>query len=195
MAGFSFSKYHEKLSQAGIASRTAESRAWFFDKLRRLGMLDRKKLLNDNRANAKTRPLAGRMFMFFYDPKGKEELPYYDKFPLIIMVGPAKGGFYGLNLHYLPLRLRAIFFDHLLDYTNNDKYDHTTKFKLTYNLLSGMAKLKHFAPCFKHYLYAHVTSRPVEVPSTDWEIAVFMPTHNFAKASSSTVWKESKSMI
>ena len=47
------------------------------------------------------RPSAGRMSMFFYDPKFKKELPYYDRFPLTILVEPAPGGFYGLNLNYL----------------------------------------------------------------------------------------------
>jgi hypothetical protein len=40
----------------------------------------------------------GSMQMFFYDPKTKETLPYYDTFPLVVVVGPAEGGFYGLNL-------------------------------------------------------------------------------------------------
>lgn len=189
--GFTFEKYHEKLSASGIAARTDASRAWFFDKLKRLSNIDRKKLLKDQALNPVQRPLPGRMFMFFYDPKGKEELPYYDRFPLIIMVGKAKGGFYGLNLHYLPNKLRAIFFDKLLSFTNNQKYDESTKFRLTYNMLSSAASLKYFAPCFKHYLFAHLRSIPVEVPSTDWEIAVCLPTWKFVGNDKTGVWKES----
>ena len=60
--------------------------------------------------------------MYFYDPKHKETLPYYDRFPLIIMVGPAPRGFIGLNLHYLPLATRAKFLDALLGTINNEKY-------------------------------------------------------------------------
>jgi len=189
--GFSFEKYHDQLSASGIAARTNQSRAWFFDKLKGLSNIDRKKLLKDQALNPMHRPLPGRMFMFFYDPKGKEELPYYDRFPLIIMVGKAKGGFYGLNLHYLPNKLRALFFDKLLSFTNNNKYDETTKFKLTYNMLSSAASLKYFAPCFKHYLFSHLRSVPVEVPSTDWEIAVCLPTWKFVGNDKTGVWKES----
>ena len=36
------------------------------------------------------RQIVGSMQMFFYDPKTKDTLPYYDKFPLAIIVGPAK---------------------------------------------------------------------------------------------------------
>ena len=55
------------------------------------------------------------MNMFFYDPKHKDTLPYYDRFPLSVIIGPAKGGFYGLNLHYLPPVLRAKMLDALMD--------------------------------------------------------------------------------
>lgn len=189
--GFTFEKYHDQLSKSGIDARTNASRAWFFDKLKGLSNIDRKKLLKDQALNPVHRPLPGRMFMFFYDPKGKEELPYYDRFPLVIMVGKAKGGFYGLNLHYLPNRIRAIFFDKLLSFTNNDRYDETTKFRLTYNMLASASSLKQFAPCFKHYLFSHLRSVPVEVPSTDWEIAVCLPTWKFVGSDKATVWKES----
>ena len=49
----------------------------------------------------------GAMYMYFYDPKFKDQLPFYDTFPLVLPFGPAKGGFYGINVHYLPYLLRA----------------------------------------------------------------------------------------
>ena len=44
---------------------------------------------------------AGRMSMFFYDPKFKNRLPYYDTFPLVLPLETMRGGFIGLNFHYL----------------------------------------------------------------------------------------------
>ena len=38
------------------------------------------------------RPSAGRMSMFFYDPKHKARLPYWDTFPLVLPLEPMKGG-------------------------------------------------------------------------------------------------------
>lgn len=133
--------------------------------------------------------------MFFYDPKTKERMPYYDEFPLIIMVGPAEGGFYGLNLHYLSPRLRALFFDELMEYMNNDKYDETTRFRLTYNLLSKSRKLRLFEPCFKRYLFSQVQSKTVEVPPSEWEIAMFLPTDSFVGADRQTIWKETRQFL
>jgi hypothetical protein len=139
------------------------------------------------------------MFMFFYDPKHKETLPYYDSFPLVIVLKPAEGGFLGLNLHYLPPVLRAKFLDALLEVTNNNRYDDTTKFKLTYNALQRAAKMKYFKPCIKHYLTDQVRSRFAMVPAPEWEIAVFLPTADFnsqgKKYSINKVYADSSNMI
>jgi hypothetical protein len=111
------------------------------------------------------------------------------------IVGPADGGFYGLNIHYLPPTLRARFLDSLLDITNNKKYDETTKFQLSYGLLSRTAKMKYFKPCFKHYLNKHVQSQFAQVQAPEWEIATFLPTASFEKASAQQVYKDSRRML
>jgi hypothetical protein len=143
----------------------------------------------------KNRSLVGSMNMFFYDPKHKDTLPYYDKFPLAIIVGPAAGGFYGLNLHYLPAILRAKFLDALMDITSNKSYDETTKFELSYKMLTASARMKFFKPCYKHYLNAHVKSRFARVPAPEWEIATFLPTADWQKSSGNKVYKDSRNMI
>ena len=132
------------------------------------------------------------MCMFFYDPKGKDTLPYYDRFPLAIILGPAQGGFYGLNLHYLPPVLRAQFLDALLDITNNKSYNQSTKFGVTYDLLQRSSKFKYFKPCLKHYLSDHVRSKFAFVQAPEWEIATFLPTSDFAKVSANKVYTDSR---
>jgi hypothetical protein len=190
-----FSKIQSDAERAGLLPRTKSSRDWFLRKIRSMSKISSSRILNDDLLEIRNKPLIGRMFMFVYDPKGKETLPYYDKFPLIIMVGPAKKGFYGLNLHYLPPRQRAVFFDRLLDYTTNKKYNESTRFRLSYDMLNSTAKLRAFAPCFKHYLYDHVSSKTVEVMPPEWEIALFLPTDSFAKSTNSSIWQKTKSLI
>lgn len=181
--------------RAGITPRTQQSRDWFRRRVSNMRRVNRNALMREEPVQLSNREIVGSMYMFFYDPKGKKELPYYDSFPLVIVIGPADGGFLGLNLHYLPPILRAKFLDSLLDYTNNKKYDETTRFRLSYNLLQRAARMKYFKPCIKHYLNDQVRSRFARVPAPEWEIATFLPTADFQKGSKSKVYSDSRRMI
>lgn len=178
----------------GLTLRTKESREWFRKRVANLRP-NRSELMKEEPIQLKNRQVVGSMYMFFYDPKHKETLPYYDSFPLVIVVGPAEGGFYGLNLHYLPPTLRAKFLDALLEITNNRLYDESTKFDLSYKMLQRASKMKYFKPCFKHYLSKHVRSRFAMVEAPEWEIATFLPTADFQKASRAQVYADSKRKI
>ena len=131
------------------------------------------------------------MYMYFYDPKHKKTLPYYDRFPLTIMIEPAPGGFYGLNLHYLAPGVRAKFLDELMKTAPKNITD-KSRLKLRYELLQSTKKFKEFEPCFKHYLVNHVKGKMVRVPMTDWEIAIFLPTEQFKKVKKESVWRYSR---
>lgn len=181
--------------RAGITPRTQQSRDWFRKRVSNMRRVNRNALMREEPVELSNREIVGSMYMFFYDPKGKKELPYYDSFPLVIVIGPADGGFLGLNLHYLPPILRAKFLDSLLDFTNNKKYDETTRFRLSYNLLQRAARMKYFKPCIKHYLNDQVRSRFARVPAPEWEIATFLPTADFQKGNKSKVYSDSRRMI
>ena len=189
-----FQKLEYEAFRAGITPRSKESRDWFRKKARSM-RVNRSQLMQEDEIQLKGRSVTGAMFMFLYDPKHKKTLPYYDSFPLIIAVGPADGGFIGLNLHYLPIPLRAKFLDALMDTTNNKKYDNSTKFALSYNMLKSASKMKYFKPCYKHYLTKHVRGKLAFVPAPEWEIATFLPTADFQKASAGTIYGQSRSMI
>jgi len=190
-----FQKLELEAFRAGINPRTQESREWFRKRIQRLTRVNRDALMREDEINRKASHSYGSMFMYFYDPKHKEKLPFYDRFPLTIPVEPAPGGFRGINLHYLPPVLRAKFLDALLDATNNKKYDESTRFKLTYDILRGARKMRYFKPCFKHYLLTHVKSRFAEVPAPEWEIATFLPTAQWEKASAGKVYQDSRMKI
>ena len=178
--------------KAGIGKNTEKSLNWFKRQLMGMKTINRQNLIKDDNLKPRSAPLPGRMFMYFYDPKHKDKLPYYDRFPLTIPVEPAKGGFRGINLHYLPPILRAKFLDSLLNITNNKKYDESTKFNLTYNLLNGSRNMRYFKPCFKHYLLNHVKSRFAEVPAPEWEIATFLPTAQWEKSTAGAIYSDSR---
>jgi len=161
MAGESlFRQLEIEAFRAGITPRTQQSIDWFRKKARDMFrgrvVSNRKDILEDDLLTLKRRPQTkgpvGGMYMFFYDPKYKKELPYYDGFPLIIMMGPAPGGFYGLNLHYLPPTVRARLLDVLLGNSNK-----------------GIPQ-KYVAPAMKRYLFKHVKSRFALVDKPEWKL-------------------------
>jgi len=193
MAGKLFDKLEREAFRGGIQARTKESQRWFRTRVASLKSVNRTQLRKDARQRA--RPIFGDMYMMMYDPKHKRTLPYYDRFPLVIPMEPAKGGFLGLNLHYLPHGLRAAFLDQLYDRTTDENYDKNTRFNVTYSLLKGLSGKPYFKACTKHYLTSQIRSKFAIVDSADWEIAIFLPTESFKKASLDSVWKESRKKI
>jgi len=186
-----FDKLEAEAFRRGLTKRSDEAQKWFMQRAKTM-KLNMQTVIKDDRLVKKSRPRVGDMFMYHYDPKHRETLPYYDTFPLTIMVDKAPGGFYGLNLHYLPLKHRAIFLDKLSEIANNKKYDETTRLKLSYNLLKSAGKYKYFKPCFKHYLTKHIDSKIMKVEASEWDIAIFLPTERFQKAKKNKVWKDSR---
>jgi hypothetical protein len=178
-----------------IPARTNQAREWFRDTAGKMNRINERSLMKSDVNRMTTQPILGSMYMFYYDPKHKEELPYYDRFPLIFPYKKVKGGFMGLNLHYLPLQLRAKLMDGLYDYANNTRYDESTKLKLNYELLTRASKLRWFTPCIKHYLTPHVQSKFMYVYPSEWDIALFLPTERFEKAKKNQVWMDTKRML
>lgn len=172
-----FQKLEIEAFRAGIKPRTKESIEWFRRKATQIGRVG-KSIMDDESVEKITRrgekPF-GNMYMFFYDPKYKQTLPYYDRFPLIIMNGPAKDGFYGLNLHYMPPILRAKVLDALLG--------------------NGGVPQKYVQPMLKRYLTNHVRGDFALIDKPEWEIATFLPTAQFRKASAQRVYTDSKRMV
>jgi len=201
MATTFIDKVKAEALSAGLKRGSDEAKKWFQEKLKEVKGVNRSQLLKNPsfkktaKGKMSEQSLYGRMFMYFYDPKLKKELPYYDRFPLIFLVGAAEGGFYGLNLHYLPPKQRAIFFDRFTSYTNNKKYDETTRVKMKYETLKRANKLSFYKPCFKHYLTSQVRSNIVEIPASEWDIVLHMPTEYFTKKKSAAVWADSKTQF
>jgi len=154
-----------------------------------------KQLLTKQTDRMVTAITVGRMYLFMYDPKMKDELPYYDRFPLIFPFKRVQGGFYGINMHYLPHMLRAKLMDSLYSLANNKNYDDSTKLKLSYQLLQRASKFKYFEPCVKHYLNSHVRTRFLWVPADQWETALFLPLERFVGATKQQVWRDSRRMV
>ena len=75
-----FDKISAAAFRAGIRSRTPESEEWFANKVKELAgaVPSRTKILKDDALEKQSKIRVGDMIMYFYDPKTKETLPYYD---------------------------------------------------------------------------------------------------------------------
>ena len=199
MTSYLFQKIADRGAAQGIdiRSTTARARNWFRETALAVRAVNRRTLLNDedNKVDSIDVESIGRMYAFFYDPKHKKTLPFYDKFPLVIVIGMKENGFLGLNLHYLPPVLRAQLMNRLYETVSNKKLDKTTKLRVNYQLLQGAVRFRYFSPCVKHYLFEHVQSDFLTIQPEFWDVALMLPTESFEKAGKEKVWSNSRSMI
>jgi len=182
----------EERSGLKMEMLSRESVKWFMTKMANLKNTSRipNTIKREEFRNTK-RFIKGGLFFFYYDPKTKEDLPYYDKFPLVLMLERYDDGFLGLNLHYLPIKYRVAFMNKLLDYGRFDEDGDPVRIRITYDILTATKRFKEFRPCIKRYLTSHVKSRILAVQPDEWETAVFLPVHNFKKAKADKVWRDS----
>lgn len=137
----------------------------------------------------------GGMYQYTYDAKWKEILPYWDAFPLVIVINTYSDGFLGLNLHYLPNIMRAKLLDKLMEFSTTIKtggHGMRTYMRLSYELLKGLSEVPFFKHCVKRYLYTQIKSKVMRINADYWEEVAFLPTQQFQKASHTTVWKDAK---
>ena len=173
--------------KAGDAKKSYQ---WYRDQVRRLGpnvsgsqLLGQKQLTN--------RIVPGEMYLFMYDPKHKDTLPYYDVMPLVLPFSQVADGFLGINLHYLPYLAR---FNLLRDLSklNTRPIDEKTKIDLSWRLLNASAKYQPATACVKHYLSNHIRTRFLKIIVSDWITAALLPVENFKNAKKEKVWQDTK---
>ena len=178
-----------------IPARESKARDWYRDTAQAYRRVNENQLMRGDRERLTARPLIGQMYLFNYDAKHKAKLPYFDRFPLVFPFKKVKGGFYGINLHYLPLTYRAKLMDALYDATNNNRYDESTRLRISYDILNQASRFRYFKPCVKHYLTPQLRSRFLYIYPSEWDIALFLPLERFQGASKSTVFADSRRAI
>ena len=166
------------------------STQWYRDKIKEFGKPGAQDLLRDGKRNNK--PFYGKLNMFFYDPKHKKTLPYYDTFPLVLPLETYPDGFLGINMHYLPIPLRIKLLDRLVDFSNNIKFDESTRLIVDYSKLKNIKLIK---PTLHRYLRGQMKSQFRRIDADEFSIATLLPVQRFKKESAGTVWSDSRGMI
>lgn len=162
-------------------SKAKKSVAWFKQKVGESAKGFKKK--------AKLAP--GKMYTFGYDAKLKAILPYWDKFPLIIVLDAYKDGFMGLNFHYLSPIDRMKFLNKIMKFATQKGEVEDMTAKARFNMSWDAVKQIPNADKMIHkYLYGHVRTSLLEAPPNEWENAIFLPYQRFVGASAKSVWSK-----
>jgi hypothetical protein len=178
------------LAKEGLTPRSNQARAWLQSKIKELKP-NRTSLMRD-RNKLKESSVIGKMYFYFYDPKTKDTMPYYDRFPLVIPIESYNDGFLGLNLHYIAPKYRMALLDKLSVTASNKTYDERTKLRLNYKYLANASRVFEATPCIKRYLFSQIQSRFLEITADEWDIAALLPMESFVGASTSKVYAESE---
>ena len=172
-----------------------KSLAWYQTQVKALAAAATKpNKLMQNAPDLTTRIMPGNLYMFFYDAKLKDKLPYYDMFPLVLPFRKVPGGFYGINLHYLPYGLRFKLLGALQEYALDNTMSEDNRVRVTWSTLLTMSRVAPVKACVKHYLDGQVQSRFLNIKYPDWVTASLLPVERFVGASKQQVWQDSREM-
>jgi len=181
-------KNHYELKTAVTKSKT-----WFQQQavlLRRQQFTPLQLIRSDSEKNS-DRVRVGEMYLFAYDAKHQDNLPYWDMFPLVFPFSKDRKTFTGLNLHYLPYHMRAQLLDQLMQFRTNSLLNENTRLKYSWSLISGVARFKLAEPCVHKYLLSHVQTPFKRIDAKDWATALMLPVERFVGSSKQRVWTES----
>jgi hypothetical protein len=177
--------------------RTQQAIKWYLGLVKRLAPspIDRSQFTKKGRLKQSIK--MGSMYCYVYDAKTKDKLPYWDRFPLIFPISLTGKGWYGLNLHYVPLQYRARLLQILYKVMNNKKYDETTRLNLTYKYIMALGSLdKALAKvAFKEYLTNRVKSRFIYIAPDEWPMAMYLPMEQWQKQSFSQAYFDIETKI
>ena len=164
--------------------------SWYRKKITEFGKPGALDLIRDGRRSSS--PFFGNLNMFFYDPKFKKTLPYYDTFPLVLPLGGIAGGFFGINFHYLPIPARIRLLVKLKRFSSNSDFNESTVLNVDYSDLKNVNLVK---PTIHKYLFGYTKSEFRRIDPDEFVIAALLPVHRFKKGSENDVWRDSRRFI
>lgn len=179
-----------QLAKTGYQARTQQARVWLQSKIGDLRPSAQRVMNSAERRTLKS--VIGQMYFFYYEPKTKDKLPYYDRFPLVFPIELYPDGFLGLNLHYIHPKQRILLLDKLAQFASDKRFDERTKLRLSYQTLTAFGKAYEATPCIKRYLSSHVQGQFVQINADEWDIAALLPVEQFQKANKNKVWADSR---
>lgn len=182
----------EQKKTAGLRTMSGDSISWLKSKIEELKRPDRIATSISREQMRQTNMVKiGMLYFFYYDPKTKADLPYWDRFPLVLVLEKYDDGFLGLNLHYLPVKYRVAFLQKLMKYAQLNGENDIRRMRISYEILQGVKRYSEFKPCLKRYLHSHRRSKLLTIQPNEWDVATMLPLQQFRGAQAQTVWRDS----
>ena len=183
-------KVSDAIRTGTVGKEVKRSARWFHDKIRGLKGEVRNRFSRTNAAkfyrDAETkinpallhrRASLGDMYCYYYNPKHRDKLPYYDRFPMMMLISADQDTFLGLNFHYLRPKLRAILLDRV-----------SAKIGGGLPKWNRLKKIPEIERVVKRYRFDHIRRKVIPIEENEQEIAIFLPLERFKKASPSKIW-------
>ena len=82
--------------------------------------------------------------------------------------------------------------DRLVEYSNNTKYDETTRLDVSY---TGLKNISLIRPTIHKYLYGQTKSDFRRIDADEFTIAALLPVQRFKKSSAAVVWGDSRRIV
>lgn len=154
--------------------RTAESMKWFMGFIKKkFSTVYMSQLKNDG--TYVSYPKVGQLITYRYDPKHKATLPIYDTFPLVLITSVEGNAWRGINLHYVPPKVRMWMMLELASIADTSMTE-TQRLRKTYTLVRSFI---HSVGFIKMYLSNHLYSPILNLDYYSWEMAAFLPTQRW----------------
>ena len=187
------SKVSDAVRSGTVGKEVKRSAKWFQDKIKGLKGEVKNRFSSTNAAKFyresekisdvvfQKRASLGDLFCYYYNPLHRKTLPYYDMFPMIMLLSAEKETFLGINFHYLRPKWRAILLDRV-----------TAKIGGGLPKWSKLRQIRQVVPTIKRYRYDHIMRKVIPIKEDEQEIAIFLPTERFKKAGKANVWSDSE---
>ena len=194
-----------------LERRSRESLEWFRKNTRRLKITS-ERFYKQSDLPRVNKYIDGRFYTYFYNPEYANKLPQYDRFPCVLIIERYQNGFLGLNFHYIPPRMRVKLLYELFEFAIYEEKDEkeiddqelrglgvdsfdANRIRMNYRLLTAITKLRFFKPCLKRYRYDKIFGRALEVVPKYWDIMAMLPTAQWEKTTTSTVYRDARKMV
>lgn len=181
----------QEKSSGELRTMSKESLKWLMAKIADVRGVRVAKSISNEKVRQVNKFILGGLYCFYYNPKGKMDLPYYDQFPMVLALEKYNDGFLGLNFHYLPIKYRVVFLDKLMNFATMGDAGEIMRMRVTYDILTASKRLKLFKPCIKRYLSSHIQSKLLTIQPNEWDIAALLPLQQFKGATAPEVWQDS----